>query len=58
MASGDAGIGFLRRDCGAIHRDVGTVVEEEGEVSRPPQEDLEEREEEVWRAGNAARYTC
>lgn len=43
VASGDAGIGFLRKDCGVIHRNVGTAVDEEGEVRRPPQEDLDRR---------------
>jgi len=57
VVAGDAGIGFLRRDCMGIHR-LEDGGEDEGAVRRPPQEDLEEREEETWRAWNAGKYTC
>jgi hypothetical protein len=44
VASGDAGIGYLRGNCPVIHRDMGMLGVGDL-VLRPPQEGLDEPEE-------------
>ena len=59
VAAGEASVGHLRKESGAIHRSMeirGDIVEDP--VLYPPQEDLNEREEEAWRTLYAAKYTA
>ena len=55
LAAGEANIGHLRKDCLVIHRTVPENVEEEV-VSHPPQQVMDELEEEKWRLLEAWRY--
>ena len=52
VAAGEANVGFLRKDGVEIHRttDGDGAVEEDEQVLRPPQEEMEEIEESSWRA--------
>jgi hypothetical protein len=43
-------VGFLRKDGMEIHRTADGVVDEDEQVLRPPQEEMEEVEEDSWRA--------
>jgi len=59
VAAGEACVGQLRRVSAAIHRSMeimGDIAEDL--VLHPPQEDLNEREEEAWRTLHAAKYTA
>ena len=59
VAAGEADVGHLRKDSQAIHRAMDTKGNmEDDPVARPPQQDLDEREEEIWRTLNAAHYTA
>jgi len=58
VAAGEASVGYLRKDCRAIHRIVsagGAIADEL--VLRPPQQDLNEVEENDWREEMASEYT-
>ena len=62
LAAGEANIGFLRKDGVDIHRtaDGDGAIEEDEHVLRPPQEEMEEVEENSWRAmlqHNREEYT-
>ena len=62
VAAGEANVGFLRKDGVEIHRtaDGDGAVEEDEQVLRPPQEEMEEIEESSWRARlqqNREEYT-
>jgi len=58
VAAGEANIGHLRKDSRMIHR-----ITNRGDAAidkpalRPPQEDLNEAEEEIWRVFSAGEYT-
>lgn len=59
VAAGEAKIGHLRKDSQVIHRttaDIGAVKDEV--VLRPPQEALDEDEEEAWRLTEANEYAA
>lgn len=55
LADGNAPIGYLRRDGGKIHRNIGNEAEDE-EVLRPPQEVLDAREEAEWKEKYSKNY--
>ena len=62
VAAGEANVGFLRKDGVEIHRttDGDGALEEDEQVLRPPQEEMEETEESSWRARlqqNREEYT-
>jgi len=49
VAAGEAKVGCLRKDCSAIHRTRNAAGELKDEpVLRPPQEEMDEFEEEIW----------
>jgi hypothetical protein len=49
VAAGEANVGFLRKDGVEIHRTPDDVIDEEEQIVRPPQEEMEEVEESSWR---------
>lgn len=58
IAAGEANIGFLGKKCREIHR----ATNEEGEflpdeVLHPPQEEMDETDEVMWRMVHAEEYT-
>ena len=62
IAAGEANVGFLRKDGVEIHRttDGDSAEEEDEQVLRPPQEEMEAIEENSWRAKvqeNREEYT-
>ena len=62
VAAGEGNVGFLRKDGVEIHRttDGDGALEEDEQVLRPPQEEMEEIEESSWRARlhqNREEYT-
>lgn len=58
VAAGEANIGHLHKDSRAIHRvmNIGQSVKDDT-LLRPPQEELNEDEEDSWRAKYADKYT-
>lgn len=59
VAAGEACVGHLRKDSAAIHRSMETGgVSAEDPILYPPQEDLNEREEEAWRTLCSGNYTA
>ena len=59
VAAGEANVGFLRKDDVEIHR-IADGVDEDEHISHPPQEEMEEVEENSWRARlqeNREEYT-
>ena len=54
IAAGEANVGHLRKDGVVIHRTVAESVEEV--VLHPPQQAMDELEEEKWRLLEAWRY--
>ncbi len=58
IAAGEANIGFLGKECKEIHRAKNEKGELQGdEVLRPPQEEMDETEERMWRMVDASEYT-
>jgi hypothetical protein len=59
VAAGEASIGHLRKDGNTIHRSKEESGAEGDEiVMRPPQQDLDAREEADWRKVAAGRFTA
>lgn len=54
VAAGEAKVGYLRKDCSAIHRMGGEIQSEP--ILRPPQEEMDEFEEDIWRFNHAENY--
>jgi hypothetical protein len=60
VAAGETNVGFLHKDSVEIHRTIGSVVDEDEQALRPPQEEMEEVEESSWRTmlrENREEYT-
>ena len=45
MAAGEGNVGHLRKDSNVIHR----IVNDSDDVLHPPQEAMDEREQDKWR---------
>ena len=58
VAAGQANVGHLWKESSAIHRDTDMRELVEDPVLHPPQEDLNESEEEAWRTLHAMKYTA
>jgi hypothetical protein len=59
VAAGEANIGHLRKDSNTIHRSAREEIGLEGDgetVMRPPQQDLDAKEEELWKTLHAGNY--
>lgn len=57
IAAGEANIGFLGKKCGEIHRTVNDQNElRPDEVLHPPQEEMDETEERIWRITHSEEY--
>ena len=58
IAAGEANIGFLGKKCKEIHRSKDDKGELQlDEMFYPPQEEMDETEEGIWRMVNAEEYT-
>lgn len=58
VAAGEANIGFLGRNCVEIHRTTDDKDRiDPNKVLQPPQEELNEEEEEIWRKTYGGEYT-
>jgi hypothetical protein len=58
IAAGEANIGFLGKGCKEIHRAKNDKGEfQPDEVLHPPQEEMDETEESMWRMVNVDEYT-
>jgi hypothetical protein len=57
IAAGEANVGYLRPDSLVIHR-MTSATGVDMPVLRPPQEELNEVEEQGWRELNASEYTA
>jgi hypothetical protein len=55
IASGEANVGFLGKTREEIHRVTSFSGNEQ--VERPPQQDLNDNEEKLWRLSNENNYT-
>jgi hypothetical protein len=55
VAAGEANIGYLGKNCSGIHRTDSQV--DQDERLRPPQEEMNGNEEEMWRKTNIGDYT-
>jgi hypothetical protein len=58
VAAGEANTGHLRKDSNIIHRSVREETGDGETVVRPPQQDLDAREEEQWRSLFAGHYAA
>jgi hypothetical protein len=58
VAAGEANIGHLRKDGNIIHRSVREETGDSETVVRPPQQDLDAREEEQWRSLFTRHYAA
>jgi len=57
VAAEEAKVGYLRRDCSAIHRTRNVAdIREYEPVVRPPQEEMDDFEEDIWRFNDADNY--
>lgn len=58
IAAGEANVGFLGKTREEIHRiAVDRSNVDDGQVERPPQQDLNDSEEKIWRISNENNYT-
>lgn len=58
IAAGEANIGFLGKKCKEIHRANNDENElQADEVLHPPQEEMDDAEEKMWRVVKAEEYT-
>ena len=55
IVAGEANVGFLGKTREEIHRIASSAGDEQ--VERPPQQDLNDNEENLWRLSNENNYT-